>query len=197
MLEACKPLVDAGIPIVGLEPSCLLTLRDELGVLLPGDDARRLGNKAMLFEEFIASEQEAGTLQLKLNPLPAERALVHGHCHQKAFGAFDSVTKVLKMIPELEVQTIESSCCGMAGSFGYDEEHYDVSVKMAEGGLVQAVRGAPSGSVVVADGTSCRHQIADCADTDAVHVARLLEQALPAPTRGASSSLREDRASTA
>jgi len=115
---------------------------------------------------------------LPLKPLDAPRAWVHGHCHQKAFDAFSPMQIVLGWIPELEVRTIESSCCGMAGSFGYEAEHYDASVAMAELSLLPAVRRAESGDLVVADGTSCRHQIHDGAQVDALHIARVLELAL-------------------
>jgi Fe-S oxidoreductase len=103
---------------------------------------------------------------------------LHGHCHQKAFDAMPAVERVLKLVPGLEVRTVESSCCGMAGSFGYEAEHYEVSMKMAEASLLPAVRTAAQDSIVVADGTSCRHQIADGTGRSALHVARVLAQAL-------------------
>ena len=106
-------------------------------------------------------------------------AYVHGHCHQKAFDAFTPVLQVLSWIPDLTVQAIESSCCGMAGAFGYEAEHFDVSMRMAEATLLPAVRSAPDGALIVADGTSCRHQIHDGAGREALHVARVLERALP------------------
>src|SRR5258706_12987193 len=157
MLKALAPWVAHGIPVIGLEPSCLYTLRDEYGVLLPGTEA--LARHAVLFEEFLAAEAEAGRLNLKLKPI-GEQALLHGHCHQKAFGAMSSVERALKLVPGLRLQTVESSCCGMAGRSGYEAEHYEVSMKMAEASLLPAVRAAPAGTIVVADGTSCRHQIA-------------------------------------
>jgi FAD/FMN-containing dehydrogenase/Fe-S oxidoreductase len=175
VLEALGPWLAHGVPIVGLEPSCLLTLRDEYGVLLPGTGA--LAKGAFLFEEFLASESSAGRLDLKLKAIATE-ALLHGHCHQKAFAAMGAVEHVLRLVPGLNVRTIESSCCGMAGSFGYEAEHYDISMKMGEAGLLPAVRGAASGALIVADGTSCRHQIAHGAHREAVHVARVLERAL-------------------
>jgi Fe-S oxidoreductase len=114
---------------------------------------------------------------LKLKPLE-KTALLHGHCHQKAFGVMSAVGTVLGLVPGLKVQTIETSCCGMAGSFGYEAEHYDVSMKMAELALLPAIRGASSETLIIADGTSCRHQIADGAARTALHVARVLAQAL-------------------
>jgi Fe-S oxidoreductase len=161
--------------LIGLEPSCLFTLRDEYSVLLPGTEA--LAKSAVLFEEFLSNELDAGRLDLKLKPLAAE-ALLHGHCHQKAFGVMSSVERVLKLVPGMKVRTVESSCCGMAGSFGYEAEHYDLSMKMAEASLLPAVRGAAPEALVVADGTSCRHQIEHGAGRQPLHVARVLERAL-------------------
>ncbi len=177
-LEILKPFVDRGVSVVGLEPSCLLTLRDEFKSLLPGPAAEALAAKAMLFEEFLVVEKRAGRLDLTLNPLQEKSALVHGHCHQKAFDAFSPVIEVLKWIPDLKVDAIESSCCGMAGAFGYEAKHYDVSMKMAELSLLPAIRKADSGTLVVADGTSCRHQIHDGAAREAVHVACVLARAI-------------------
>ncbi len=107
-----------------------------------------------------------------------DKALLHGHCHQKAFGAMSAVEAALRLVPELAVETIETSCCGMAGAFGYEAEHYDASIGMAERDLLPAVRRAAASSVIVADGTSCRHQIKDGTGRDAVHVARVLAAAL-------------------
>ncbi len=178
-LAALLPYVAAGMPVVGLEPSCLLTFRDEALALLPGADARRVADSALLFEEFLAREAEAGRLHLDLHPLPEGKAVLHGHCHQKSFRAMAPVERVLRLVPGLAVETIESSCCGMAGAFGYQAETADVSLRMAELSLLPAVRGAPD-AIVVADGTSCRHQILDGADREAVHVARVLAASLAA-----------------
>ncbi|MCC8393844.1 FAD-binding protein [Paraburkholderia sp. MMS20-SJTR3] len=178
LLDLFKPYVERGVPVVGLEPSCLLSLRDEFLQYGFGDEARRLSQHAFLFEEFLVREQQAGRLQLALKPLPMQQALVHGHCHQKAFDAFTPVQTVLKWIPQLNVATVESSCCGMAGSFGYEAEHYATSQAMAELSLLPAVRKLDAGTLMVADGTSCRHQIHDGAGVDAIHVARVLAMAL-------------------
>ena len=179
-LDALWPYVERGVPVVGLEPSCLLTLRDEWLGYGFGREAAKLAESAWLFEEFLVREHAAGRLQLALRPLAQPRALVHGHCHQKAFDAMSPVQTVLGWIPGLTVSTIESSCCGMAGSFGYEAEHYDTSLAMAERSLLPAVRAARDAgdALIVADGTSCRHQIADGAQTNALHVARVLERAL-------------------
>ncbi|MEI7445838.1 MAG: FAD-linked oxidase C-terminal domain-containing protein [Burkholderiales bacterium] len=183
-LRALLPFAERGVPIVGLEPSCLLSLRDEFLALKldeavgrPGA-ARLLASKAVLFDEFLATEAKAGRLTLPLKALPQSRAKVHGHCHQKAFDAFAPTLAVLKLIPGLQVEAIESGCCGMAGSFGYEAAHHEVSMKMAEAALLPAVRAADADTLIVADGTSCRHQIADGARREALHVARVLERAL-------------------
>jgi Fe-S oxidoreductase len=130
-----------------------------------------------LFEEFLAREAGAGRLTLPLAPLH-RRALLHGHCHQKAFGAMGAVEAALRLIPDIEVETIESSCCGMAGSFGYHAQTIDTSLAMGELSLLPAVRKAPDDAVLVADGTSCRHQIKDGTGREAVHAARVLERCI-------------------
>jgi FAD/FMN-containing dehydrogenase/Fe-S oxidoreductase len=174
LIDALAPLADAGIAIVGLEPSCLLTLRDETLVMGLGDKAVRVSQQALMFEEFIAREAKAGRVSLPLQPA-GKPILLHGHCHQKAFGAVPPILDVLRLIPGAKPELIESSCCGMAGSFGYEATHYDVSMQMAEASLLPAVRRQPD-AIVVADGTSCRHQIADGAQREAVHVAVLLDR---------------------
>ncbi len=178
VLATLAPYVERGVPIVGLEPSCLLTLRDEFIALLPGEATAALAASAMLFEEFLSAERKSGRLNLPLNSLRERRALVHGHCHQKAFGLMPSVEEVLRWIPGLEVEPIDSGCCGMAGPFGYEAEHYEISMKMAELSLLPAVREADEQTLIVADGTSCRQQIQDGADRAGLHVARVLEMAL-------------------
>ncbi|HSV82221.1 MAG TPA: FAD-linked oxidase C-terminal domain-containing protein, partial [Ramlibacter sp.] len=175
LLAALAPFVAREIPVVGLEPSCLLTLRDEMTAMGFGAPAQALARQALLLEEFLAREAAAGRLEgLRAMLRPLDRpVLVHGHCHQKAFGAVSPVLEVLKLIPGVRPELIESSCCGMAGSFGYEAKHHDVSMRMAELSLLPAVRSAPD-AIVVADGTSCRHQIADGAQRQAIHAAVLL-----------------------
>ncbi len=168
-----------GVPIVGLEPSCLLTLRDELLSLRSDAVAKNISAHALLFEEFLVREAEAGRLQLPLGPV-GTKALLHGHCHQKSFGAFKPVEQILRLVPELNVETIESSCCGMAGAFGYGADTYEASMQMAELSLLPAVRRADDAALIVADGTSCRHQIKDGANREAIHVARVLAMSLDA-----------------
>jgi Fe-S oxidoreductase len=161
------------LPIVGLEPSCLMTLRDEFKSLLPGAATTRFAERSLLLSEFIAREKP----DLALNPLPGT-ARVHGHCHQKAFGAFPDALAMLRLIPKLSAQPIASSCCGMAGTFGYQAETEATSRAMAEAGLLPAVRAAAAHDYIVADGTSCRHQIRDLSGREAIHSVRLMEQAL-------------------
>ncbi len=177
-LAALSDAVARGAVVVGLEPACLLTMRDEFLVLGLGEAAERLAGRALLFEEFLAREHAAGRLQLALQPLPQRHALLHGHCHQQAFDTMGAVRSVLGLVPQLAVTTIEAGCCGMAGAFGYEAEHHAISMKMAESRLLPAVRQAGADTLLVADGTSCRHQIADATQRRAVHVAQVLERAL-------------------
>src|SRR5690606_19043795 len=141
-LAALAPYLERGVAVVGLEPSCLLTMRDEFLVLGLGEAAERLARQALLFEEFLVREHAAGRLALDLHPIEHGEALLHGHCHQKAFDALRPVQVVLEWIPGLSVHTVETSCCGMAGSFGYGARHYDVSMKMGELAMLPAVRAA-------------------------------------------------------
>jgi FAD/FMN-containing dehydrogenase/Fe-S oxidoreductase len=158
-------------PVIGLEPSCLFTLKDELPALLPGAEAEALGKRAVLLGEFLAMRT------------PSWRALpgiahVHGHCHQKSFGAFLPALAALRAVPGLDVRPIVSSCCGMAGAFGYQAETQDASRAMAEASLLPTVRAAGTDELIVADGFSCRHQIRDLAGREVVHSVRVLERAL-------------------
>jgi FAD/FMN-containing dehydrogenase/Fe-S oxidoreductase len=177
-LKALMSYVRIGVPVVGLEPSCVFGFRDEIPALLKDNkDAAALSGNVMLFEEFVAAETAAGRMRLDLKPI-AQKALLHGHCHQKAFGALTPVQQTLKLVPGLEVETIESSCCGMAGSFGYGKETIGVSLAMGELNLLPAVRKADEKTIIVADGTSCREQISHGAGREAVHVARVLAKSL-------------------
>jgi FAD/FMN-containing dehydrogenase/Fe-S oxidoreductase len=179
VIAAVTPFVDRGVPVVGLEPSCILGFRDEVPAMIKSAGAGQLALHALMFEEFLVREAAGGHLKLPLRPV-AKRALVHGHCHQKAFGMFGAVERILKLVPGLKVETVESSCCGMAGAFGYGAETIDVSLAMGELSLLPAVRKADADTLVVADGTSCRHQIHDGAGREALHVARVLAMSLSA-----------------
>jgi FAD/FMN-containing dehydrogenase/Fe-S oxidoreductase len=174
LLADALPLAEAGIAIVGLEPSCLLTLRDEALAMGFGDMARTVASQALLLEEFIAREAKAGRFSLSLKPA-GKPILVHGHCHQKAFGAVQPILEVLRLIPDGAPELIETSCCGMAGSFGYDADHYELSMQMAELNLLPAIR-KKADAIIVADGASCRHQIHDGAAREGLHVAALLDR---------------------
>ena len=158
-------------PVIGLEPSCLFTLKDEFLSLLPGPAAENLAGRAVLLGEFLATQ----TLPLKSLPLTAH---VHGHCHAKSFGAFLPSLATLRAIPDLTVKPIASSCCGMAGAFGYQSETQAASRAMAEATLLPAIRAAAATDIIVADGTSCRHQIADLAGRQAIHSVQLIARAL-------------------
>ncbi len=178
-LAALAPFAARGVAILGLEPSCLLTFRDEIPSLRLGAVAESVAGQALLFEEFIAREDAAGRLSLPLGQIEGT-ALLHGHCHQKAFAAMGAVEATLRLVPELTVQTVESSCCGMAGAFGYQAETIDVSKAMGELSLLPAVRATAPGTLIVADGTSCRHQIADGTGRAALHVAEVLAMSVRA-----------------
>ncbi len=167
-----------GVPIIGLEPSCLLTFRDELLSMFPKQEVEWLVAQAKLFEEFLAEHVDNGSLDLELQETDRRKVVIHGHCHQKAFGAMDAVTAVLRLIPGLEAKPIQSSCCGMAGAFGYSAETYEVSVKMAELSLLPAIRALDAQTHIIANGTSCRHQIVDTTGRQPVHIARVLRDAL-------------------
>jgi FAD/FMN-containing dehydrogenase/Fe-S oxidoreductase len=176
-VAALSRLVERGMTVVGLEPSCLFGFRDEIPALLRSEEAKRLAAVALTFEEYVAREGISAALRPALKPLK-RRALLHGHCHQKSFATMGAVEKALRLVPELSVETIESSCCGMAGAFGYGRDTIDVSVKMAELSLLPAVRAAAPDALIVASGTSCRHQIRDGAAREPLHVARVLAMSL-------------------
>ena len=176
LLDALSLTVLAGAPIVGLEPACLLTLRDEIPALFPGDEAKKLAARAQLFEEFVATERAVGRFELPLKAMPGQTALLHGHCHQKAFGTAAAAADALRLIPELKVETFDSTCCGMAGSFGLEAEHYDMSMKIGELGVLPKMRSASPETLLAACGTSCRHQIADGTGREARHIVRILDE---------------------
>jgi FAD/FMN-containing dehydrogenase/Fe-S oxidoreductase len=169
------------VPIIGLEPSAILGLRDEAPDLVPEDlraDAAAVKARSCLFEEFIARRAAEGGLDLlSLAPLPEGKCLLHGHCHQKALGGTAPTHAALRLVPGLEVREIPSGCCGMAGAFGYEAEHYDLSMAVGETVLFPAIRAEP-GAIVCAPGTSCRHQIRDGTGREALHPAQVLRRAL-------------------
>ncbi|WP_428422235.1 (Fe-S)-binding protein [Methylibium sp.] len=194
LLEALAPHAAAGRSIIGLEPSCLSMLRDEAHQLgLDAIPVQAVSKAALMLEEFLARELDARRWTPPQGG-PAARALVHGHCHQKAFGTLKALRKVLAALPTLQVDWIEASCCGMAGSFGFEAEHYDLSMRMAELALLPAVRGAPPEALIVASGTSCRQQIRDGAGRRPLHLAQLLQRLLVPAEAAARAGRRAERA---
>jgi Fe-S oxidoreductase len=167
ILRTLAPQIEAGVPIVGLEPSCLAVFRDELRELFPDDEnAKRLARQSFTLSEFL---NDRGFKYPKLH----RHAVVHGHCHHKAVLKFDAEHQALKAIG-LDLSVLDSGCCGMAGSFGFERDHYDVSMKVGERVLLPAVRQAPKHALIVADGFSCRTQIAQATDRRALHLADVL-----------------------
>jgi Fe-S oxidoreductase len=177
VMDTLSPMVNAGKTIVGLEPSCLLTFRDELPGLFPNDPrAAKLARSSLMFDEFLA--REVG--EFALPALSGRTALLHGHCHQKAIAGLDNEITILKRISGLELQLPDSGCCGMAGAFGYDADHFEVSRAVGERVLLPAVRAANPQTIIISDGFSCRSQIAHfCDGRRALHLAEVLN--LPSP----------------
>ena len=173
LVETYLPYASAGIPIVGLEPSCLFTIKDEIPMLLQSDDADLVAKHVMTFEEILM----ANANEIRFKPRKA-KALLHGHCHQKAFDAMGPVEQILSYVDGLEVEPIATSCCGMAGDFGYAADTFDYSIQMAELDLLPTVRKASDDTLIIADGTSCRSQIFDGSGRQAIHVARFLDRQL-------------------
>ena len=174
-LAALKPHIEAGTPIVGLEPSCLFTFRDEYLAMFPGDALAAKLAGSQLIDQYLEAGICSGAFAAPWRTPPSAPLRVHGHCHQKAFGAFDATLALLRTLPQAKVEAIESSCCGMAGSFGH--EHYDVSMKMGEAALLPAVRAAPDATITAA-GTSCRQQIGHGAGREARHPIVILAESL-------------------
>lgn len=177
LVRALLPHVQAGRTIVGLEASCVLGLRDDAQALGLGEDVATVGRHTLLFEEFLARESTAKRLDLPLQALRGTETLVHGHCHQKAVGAMKAMRRVLKLIPEHDFSLIESSCCGMAGTFGIEREHAGLASAMAEQALMPALRENPQARVI-ANGFSCRQQMRGHGDARPRHLAELLREAL-------------------
>jgi len=168
-----------GTPIIGIEPSCIACFRDEYPGLLKSEDADQVAKHTFFFEEFIADLSARGQLDLKFNNAGSPRKIkLHTHCYQKAFGTATKVVEMLRLLPNTAVEEIDSGCCGMAGSFGYEKEHYDISMAIGEQSLFPAVRGASDDTIIAAAGTSCRQQIKDGARRKAVHPIVILSLAL-------------------
>jgi Fe-S oxidoreductase len=176
-LAALAPFAERGVPIVGLEPSCVFGFRDEIPAMIRDARTERLAGQVLTFEEFLGREVLAGRFAPTLGEV-GKRVMLHGHCHQKSFDVMNDVERVLALIPGLNVETVESSCCGMAGSFGYGADTIEVSRQMGERSLLPTVRKADADTIVVADGTSCRQQIRDGTGREALHVARVLAMSM-------------------
>lgn len=174
-------VINASSPLIGLEPSAILGFRDEYPDLVPAKlkrAARELAPHALLFEEFIAREADRGQIDRNSFTTEARTIKLHGHCHQKALSSLASAVKALSLPANYRVETIPSGCCGMAGSFGYEAEHFALSQQIGELVLFPAVRSATSDTIIAAAGTSCRHQIKDGTGRRALHPAEILHDAL-------------------
>jgi FAD/FMN-containing dehydrogenase/Fe-S oxidoreductase len=179
ILDSLDPQIRAGIPIVGLEPSCIAVFRDELTNLFPNDEnAQRLSKQAFLLSEFL--EKEVPNYQ---PPQLQRKAVVHGHCHHKSIMGMGAEQAVLKKLG-LDYQLLDSGCCGMAGAFGFEKAHYDVSMKCGERVLLPAVRNAEKDTLIITNGFSCREQIAQTTDRQALHLAQVIQMALHEDTNG-------------
>ncbi|MBN2490457.1 MAG: FAD-binding protein [Planctomycetes bacterium] len=178
VVDALWPFVARGVPVIGLEPSCLLMLRDDYPHLLPGDPRMtRLAEHARLLEEFLLPRLTEERARAVFAPAPG-RVLVHGHCHQKALVGTEMLSRLLARVPGLVVEEVDAGCCGMAGAFGYEAEHYEISLRMGEDRLFPAVRAAAPDTVVVAPGASCRQQIRHGTGRPVRHPVEVLRDAL-------------------
>jgi Fe-S oxidoreductase len=162
-----------GVPLLGLEPSCLLALADEWPELVPCPETQTLAQRVHLAEGWLAKQAEAGQCQLELKPGSAA-CVYHGHCHQKALGAHPPTVKALRSVPGIQLDVLDAGCCGMAGSFGFETGHYELSEKIAGLSLLPSLKKSP-GATIIASGTSCRHQIHDLAGRKALHPMEYLD----------------------
>ena len=174
---ALAPLAKEGIPILGLEPSCVSALNDDYLDLVDGPHVRCVAEQVVMLEDFLAREADAGRLDLQFRGT-ARHILVHGHCHQKALTGTAATIKVLNLPPNFHVEEIDSGCCGMAGSFGYEKEHFEVSKQVGQERLFDVVAASAEDVEIAAVGTSCRHQIADFTGRKARHWVEILVEAL-------------------
>jgi Fe-S oxidoreductase len=176
-----KDLVTDKTPLLGIEPSGILTFRDEYPSLVDKSqeaDAKQLGKNCLLIDEFLAKEIDAGNITKEFFTNEIKKVKLHGHCHQKALSSVLHSKKILSLPANYHVEVIPSGCCGMAGSFGYEKEHFEVSMKVGELVLFPAVRKAGTDAIIAAPGTSCRHQIKDGTGREAKHTVEVLYEAL-------------------
>ncbi len=180
-VELLKDVVTPETPMVGIEPSAILGFRDEVPDLVPDclvEAANALAKHALLIDEFIAREADRGRIRREAFTKESRKIKLHGHCHQKSLASLTPTVKALELPVNYKVQVIPSGCCGMAGSFGYEKEHFDISMKIGGLVLLPAVRSAPADTIIAAPGTSCRHQIKDGIGRIAHHPAEILYDAL-------------------
>jgi Fe-S oxidoreductase len=173
--------INEEVPLIGIEPSAILSFRDEYPKLVDAslkEDAKKMAKNSFMIDEFIAKEWELGNIDIALFKEESRKIYLHGHCHQKALSKVDYSAWMLSIPPNYEVEMIPSGCCGMAGSFGYEEEHYEVSMKVGELVLFPAVRKAEGQSIIAAPGTSCRHQIKDGTGKHSMHPVEILLEAM-------------------
>jgi FAD/FMN-containing dehydrogenase/Fe-S oxidoreductase len=169
--------ITKGIPIIGTEPSCILTLRDEYPDLLAQDEkALAVANNSFLLDEFLADLSRRGELDLQFHARP-ETLLFHGHCHQKALAGVENSLQLLGLVPRVNVKPLDAGCCGMAGSFGFEREHYDISMQIGERVLFPTIRDNPDATVIIS-GVSCRQQIEHGVGIKAIHLSEFLAHAL-------------------
>ncbi len=185
-VQLLYPHAAAGVPIVGLEPSCLLTMRDEYLDLVPGAEAQNVAGQSFLWEEFLLQDNVVADLKNTFSQLNTDhwslitnKLLLHGHCHQKAHVGIEKMLRLLRMIPNAEVRAINSGCCGMAGAFGFEKEHYDISMAIGEQKLFPAIREVDENWLIVAPGISCRQQIAQGTGRRVLHPAEVMQLSLP------------------
>ena len=176
-LELLLPYAEQDIPIIGCEPSAMVMLVHEYLDLGPGIAARRVAENALLFEEYIVREAGKGTIGLRFDDQP-RKVLLHGHCQQKATFGLESTRKMLELIPDCVVEESEAGCCGMAGAFGYEKEHYEISLQIAEDRLAPRVRAADRETIICAPGTSCREQIEHTTERKTLHPLEVFARAL-------------------
>jgi Fe-S oxidoreductase len=168
-----RPLVESGAFVVGCEPSCILTLRDEYPDLLRTREAQSLADRVLLLEEYLCHRLDTEEWRPQFREAP-RRVLLHGHCHQKSLVGTGPSLRLLRLPPASAAEEVDGGCCGMAGAFGYEAEHYDLSMRIGEMRLFPAIRNSPAGSLIVASGTSCRQQILHATGRRAVHLAEAL-----------------------
>jgi Fe-S oxidoreductase len=180
-VQLLHPLVSADKPLIGIEPSAILSFRDEYPDLVDEElhsQAVELAKHVFMIDEFIANEIDKGNIKKEQFTTVSKEIKLHGHCQQKAVGALSNTVKVLSFPENFKVETIPSGCCGMAGSFGYEKEHYELSIQVSELVLMPFVRKQPESVIIAAPGTSCRHQIKDGAHRKALHPVEVLYDAL-------------------